>query len=863
MEKVTVKDLIDLGFKVEKRNKYTVSTLFKKEIRTDRILKLNDKMTENILSYKNKIGICQAEIVNKILDADGKNILFIGGAGCGKTYAVLQQASIKVEIDEKNGEKIAYVIIVPNKNQAKQNEVGADLKEFNFQAVVGKTNKKDEAINLDYKRKKYSLVYDKTKEVVEDLKSKGFKVVLIIDEAHKLLTDIFRDTIEDIDKCIDKKNPLGADKTIFMTATPGNLKYHYEFDEVYDFRKEEKFINIDKFVVKPTNDIKKTVIKEIKRITNIKGEKGNLRPLIKLNDLEKAKEFKESFEEITDENGNPKYLVKILNSKNKDSEDFMLIENEGILKRGLGKEEEKEYKKELRKKGIKSPRVPEKEIIICTSVIEVGLSLKDEFIPVEVVLSSTKYNENNTIQFFARPRTKVPFGVLIFKNNIEGIKTNEEYQAYLNKSKIEVLDRTKTGRVRKDKDGSPKMRVIDYTDVVEHKIKDIETYIYNSCLESNRECKVMQEDVEFYMNLYGRKEAIEYFESRQTADKLIGKLNPLELDKDNMQVYINMKKVLNRAERKMFQDMITKAPELFKTCFKDKIFYGELSIEFDNGEIDKEVEEIIKSNIECHKKKKEEKEVQELEIREKLENREIMKALPLILSEKIDEDNFQNFKFKKNTYKDIELIKESKMLELIEDGIKSTNNIKEAVKIINHKNNGEYITKTMARRAFETISYTKINKVRRLKLDSNKKDDIIYGVISENESKTGKINLTEDKVFELAIKLIDNGYMDSKTIKTLKAEIDNLKYKERYTCSMLDENGKEMIFKAFDKENIKNLETLISRDEKIKILNKTMLEISKVYEIKNDKNKYYYVNSTMKKFNLESFISSQETKYYN
>ena len=836
----TIDELRSLGFTVEKANNFTSNPMYTKKINASQMINLNEKADDHLYTYKDKIGICHEQLMQNILNADNKRILIIGDAGGGKTFATIKGTDIRVRTEIINGEKIAYVLIVPNKNQAKQNETNRDLVTFNTQAVVGKDNKKDEAIKLDLERRKYSAVYDKTKEVIVELKEAGFKTVLIIDEAHKLLSDFsFRfKAISEVDECIDINSEFSADKVVMMTATPGNLQYYYQFSDVITFQKSEKFVNIEELKIVATKDIKKCIIKHAKNIVEEQGIKGRMRPLVKVNHLEKAKEYKSTLEAIKLEDGNNKYLVKILESDKKSTDAFKLIENDGILERGLSGKDLEAYLSDAKKRGVKNPIVPEREIILCTSLIEVGLSLKDEFIPVEAILSTTKYNENNTVQYFARPRHKVPYGILIYKNNVNGIASDEDFQAYINREK-------------------------HFNNVPRVEIKDETDYIKKACEEANVGCKQYQILMDNQIKLYGREAGIEFFNAMYVADKVNGRVFPFELDADNMNIMINKKRVLNRAESNRFRDIITKAPELLRTCFENKIFYDKITFVYDNlSEKDRELKAIMKENKDIVKKMNEEKIVRETEIRELLESKEIIKSLKLISADKVDEENFSGYKFKKHTFEDINKIKESTIMDLIETGLKVFDKTKEVVDVINYKMNDDYITKKMAWDAIESKGYINLNKNRVIDIESKRKDDIIINTLTDNGQKHGKkINLTEDKVFKLGVVLIDEKYLKG-SYEDIESIINDLKVKERYTCSELDENGKLIKFRAFDDENIKKLEGSISSDKRIRILNKAMCEISKVYEIKTDKGKYYYVNSPIKKFDMDKFAESQNVKYF-
>lgn len=147
-------------------------------------------------------------IIDKLMDY--KKSLLIAPTGKGKTTAIFSYA---LKNDKEN---VKYVITCPNKVQNTQNENTFE----GVQAIV-------KGVKIDFDINVYSVVYDRVDEVTRSLNDRGYKVILIVDEAHNLVySKDFRKRA--IKKLLNAE--IEADKSIRVTATADTIindKYDY------------------------------------------------------------------------------------------------------------------------------------------------------------------------------------------------------------------------------------------------------------------------------------------------------------------------------------------------------------------------------------------------------------------------------------------------------------------------------------------------------------------------------------------------------------------------------------------------------------------------------------------------------------
>ena len=374
---------------------------------------LNAKTEVEKLKYKNKIGYSLTSNIKEMLTARGRKYLLIANAGGGKTYTILKSSSELNELDKDA--KVVYILAVPNTSQSNQNQVNEDLAEFGFLSIVGEKSKLE--IDSEYEsitemlkagHRKYSCVFDKVIDVIEESKKMDLEVVLVVDEAHKLVWDTYRgEALEGMDKSIEL-----ADMVLMMTATADVCKHYYQYNKIFELEDTALENNIKDFKVIYSNNWGMTLRRELRRL-----KKKNKIALIKIGcSIEKLNSLKTALEKQG-------YLVEILSSKNKNGYAFKTIEQFGLIGADV-------------------------DIVLTTSVVECGISLKDkDIVPIEIIRKAHDFNLDNSTQFFARPRKKVSEGIMIVKSYNENI--GAEIVEFENELKKNKNAKPKTKNVRK------------------------------------------------------------------------------------------------------------------------------------------------------------------------------------------------------------------------------------------------------------------------------------------------------------------------------------------------------------------------------------------------------------------------------
>lgn len=805
---ITIEELRALGINVVDSNMYKkIESKVLNDFDNSRLyrgisinLDVNKDVKPEPLKYKNKIGYNLKWKVVEILKKRGKVVLMIANAGGGKTYTTLQVASELVEANKDNN--VVYILAVPNTSQSNQNQIGEDLIEFGFESIVGKQSKiktegsdKTIAERLKEGFRKFSCVYDKTHEIVEEAKKQGLETVLIVDECHKLIWDTYRVTaLEGMESASVK-----ADMVLMMSATPDVCKNYYKFDEIYEFIDEEVKNNLEKFKIIYSNNWKFTLRKQLRRIK----EEGKV-ALVKINNIDEIDSMKESLEKQG-------YLVEKLTSTDKNGYTFKTIEQFGLIGADV-------------------------DVVLCTSVIECGISLKDkDIVPVEIIKGYNDFNMDNTIQFFARPRKKVSEGIMIVKNYQDEIaKDIEEFEKLKAKAEAEAEEGKDKKIVR------PKTR----------RVKDICNYI----ISANREATIAYKCLETTLRKKLETESVAYVREHILEEiRRIDRTGAIEFDTENLKLYINSKEIIKHAFNKRNGFIISSAPLKLQNLFEGKIFYDEIELETDLGEEFNE-EDVKSVNEEKAKKKllNEAKKVREDEYREWLKDKNLVDAIPDLLEGKINRANIKNYNLD-ISLRDLIEFRDSSLFDLMKICFRNFT-LGETVEIITSKysKSGEYITKTDIKSMCErkhTIEQMKLGYYK----DLNTKDDIICDIIQYYKTNGGtrdakQINFTDELVVIINAELNRNrcpGFRNKNTLDILsKIEDYNMDWKTIYT-----------------KENIKKLETAISSKSGIRpqTKNKIVSEVGKIYNINTrnqDGKEYLRINNPIKKFNFESTLKN-------
>lgn len=756
----------------------------------------NTKRTE--LKYKNKIGFNLRENIKEMLERRNETLLMIANAGGGKTYSILDISNELVEFDEEK--KTAYVLTVPTTSQSNQNQVGEDLISFGFKSIVGKNSKlKDE----DDKRsltelikdgyRKFSCVYDTTEKVVEELKAQGLEVVLIIDEAHKLIWDTYR---EEALEGVERTLYANADMVLMMTATPRTCLKYYEYNEIFELKDEDLKNNIKEFQVRFSDNWELTLRKYIR----YNKKKGKI-SLVRLNNKELIKSLKKSLEKQG-------YIVEVMTSQNKDSFTFKTIETMGMISCDV-------------------------DVVFCTSVLECGISLKDpDVIPIEIIRSYKDFNTDDSIQFFARPRAQVLNGVMIIKNYQENLK--------------EVIKNLKEKRTKnKDKQIHASVKALC----------NFEKYMRDISQEINEDYIYLSTSLHKAMDSRGRIYTREFVKNEL---KMRDRHKCIEFDEESIKLYINSKKVIQRAYKMMDELIITSSPLLLETFFKDSIFYGKVDVDVDTED------DILEEDIEGMKDAKKERELSAEEIKAKEEeyrswflDKNFLDAIEAIVSGNINRANINSYNLNMSI-RDIIEFKSTPLYELMVECLKYFS-LEETASILTAKyeKSGKYLEKSKARELCERKHTVERIRTVGYKEDCDNKYDTICEIIQHYKGdKNKQITFTKELKIIIHCELVR------------KKGIKNYKHKETLkVLNDIDPYQLDFDFRTFyTKENIKKLESAISSSNKnnkrCKILksidNKITDEVGKIYNLstKGESEEYIVINKPHKSFNLNNVLKN-------
>lgn len=197
--------------KLEKKLKNCKYSYYEK-LYLSRCKDLNDllKIKQSIEKFGElKDKYIDKNIIGEILEY--KKSLFVAPTGKGKTTAIFDYC-LSNSIDE-----IKYIVACPNKIQNAQNENTFD----GVQAII-------EGVKIDFDINVYSVVYDRVYDTLKSLMHWGYKVILIVDEAHNLVyaKDYRKRAIKEL-----LNAELMAFKSLRVTATPDTI-----LNDTYDFK---------------------------------------------------------------------------------------------------------------------------------------------------------------------------------------------------------------------------------------------------------------------------------------------------------------------------------------------------------------------------------------------------------------------------------------------------------------------------------------------------------------------------------------------------------------------------------------------------------------------------------------------------
>jgi hypothetical protein len=307
-----------------------------------------------------------------------------------------------------------------------------------------------------------------------------------------------------------------------MTATERKNERFYKYDEIFELKNAKQKNNIKDFNVVYTNNWEITLVNNV-----IKAIHKGFIPLVRLNSYKDIESISKLLKDQYDIDS------KILSSQTKDDEIFVSIQEKGKVGDKL-------------------------QALFCTSVIECGISLKQQnIIPIEVLRSASDFDKDNSIQFFARPRLKVDKGILIIKN-----------YKYVNPN------------------GKSITTLRTFEQVFEAEYKKIK-----------RELNNLTEEVNENLKEYGFEKAKEQLKAKMAVVRNSRAfIDVYDVNYRTLTVETNKKKVLNHIYSVMDEEIIIKSPLMFRECFKDAIFYDSITI--DTEQHYKNINDLIENGLE-------------------------------------------------------------------------------------------------------------------------------------------------------------------------------------------------------------------------------------------------------------------------
>lgn len=752
-------------------------------------ININANTPKKSLTYNKKIGYTLHDEIRDMQLRRGQTILMESNAGSGKTYSHLKVSS-ELDLEDESSNTV-YVFSVPNSKQSNQNEVGDDLWEFGFVSVVGKKNKLKTDDGEHYIKKlkkghrKFSCVYDLTHDVVQSAKDMGLEVVLLVDEAHKLVSKFRHEAIQGIEEAMKL-----ADMRIMITATPDKCMMRFKYDEIFELTDSNPQYNIKNFEIVYTDMWQATLRRKIAKACKL-GQRPLVNLSVKLEDID-------ALAEALRKDG---YIVEVASSVNAKSKVFEEIVATGTIPKGI-------------------------DIVLCTSAIEVGISIKSQdIVPMMVSTDAFKFNSDNVIQFFARPRKSVKKGILILKNKFEDAQ------------KV-LYDVKKTGK----NDEFKKVYNLDY-------------YMNRVNAEANEIKISMARDLKELTDMYGVRTAIDHIKDRIIREfKYTHSL--VIFDEYALDFYIDNIAVINRACQLRDMALITGGILELQTFFIGKIFYEKLSIKYDNLQsVDeaqmKKLRKSIKEEKNIKQKHKLIKEAQEERFREYFKDEEFLRLLPKLAANKLDVLNIKEYNTK-ITFKELMAFKRSPLFNIV---VKASVHltIDEIAKMVTSRyyGNEEYISLSDMEKICTTSSNVTQNKIGSHNNDKSAYN-VLTNIIDDLKTKGGKkaperIMLSKKIMIMLYSELVRTNHYQGKKIKEILKDAPPKKkfnYKNYYT----------------DKK-ISTLEkALIGKDGRIKPASQDKLirEIERIYNINTYEVKgssYLYIVDKLAKFDFDKHLN--------
>ena len=317
----------------------------------------------------------------KDLCINNDNMLMIAQAGSGKTYSTIEVAKQLIKEDRF----LKVILAVPTTEQAKQ--ISKD-KTYNIPYYVGETKQAHEL-----EKNICVCVYDSLDKVftLTDW-SKSKDTLLIVDEAHKLVTDInYRS------KAIKPLFEIAQEtRTIYMTATPKPIE-NFEFNKVIEFIDLEKTNNYKECYL---YNYKEGEQKELLRVLNtvFKSSKFKDYPILIFNDGKEEnkkteKTLKKAFKNLK---------IAQLNADTKQAKEMQAIKDKSILEGA--------------------------DIYLATAILEQGTNINNNA-PILVIYLMDSKNPSYTklLQSVARPRNPLHTCIIMRKQQEEATIASDMY----------------------------------------------------------------------------------------------------------------------------------------------------------------------------------------------------------------------------------------------------------------------------------------------------------------------------------------------------------------------------------------------------------------------------------------------------
>jgi hypothetical protein len=748
--------------------------------------------------YDDKIGKSKEaiQVLEEIVRQKNKMYLIKANAGGGKTFALMQILDMLSQTEEERD--TVKIIAVPNSSQSNQNQYSQDLNIFNFISVVGKDAKTKESniIDLDFRQlikmghRKFTCVYDKLMDIVVEAKKYNLKVVVVIDECHQLISATYRESaLNNIDKVISKGNDSSADTVVMMSATPDKCLHLYKYDGIYNFKTENPINNLGNFNVLVTDSYKNSLLKTIKN-----NKEEGIASLVKINGYSHN-----ALRALQNSLINSGFKTEMLTSKEKNDGIFKSIEQEGLIKDDI-------------------------DVILCTSVIEAGISLKNDNISlIEVVKDANSFDMDGTIQFFARARTKIKEGTLIVANKTQDIlslkamymqKTEEERKLYF-KNKCDISN-------------SLSYYCLNANNQLDFAIATLLKYRFDT------EGLVANQHEESFINISLRdsekNNVLAYYSS------------------DDADVHINAKAIINLAYKDRDNKIAFYNPMLLMEAFKGSIFYDNGSLKLDTqNKIDADenaqhYQEIIKDTKKQRASIGRENRENENLYRDWFKSYNFRKCINDLLSGKITTNNINNYGLDIPLEDLIKFRDESKTIELY----------KQLCEVFTHEEACEilYSRKEHTDKLLKISDINDIYELKKIvsrnksKLYSEKlksKNDILYFEFNKRKGN-GPVFISENLMNCMIINLINNGCKGYNEKEFRKIVNDSgIGKKEK----METNDARIKVFNNKLKDNSKIKEKLIKKITK---------DLEMMFVIKTKSNKYQIITSIRSSFDFKQTL---------